>query len=142
MRVSADETHHLHTATSLVEDGDPDVSDEYLAGRCRPFRARRPPQDRRQESGRLVEPHDPLLPALLRWPGWRPRVGREGLAGNSAWVRSRTGRFAAETAGAVAAALEAAPPGRPPQRGSRHMACSVGPPGMAIGPRYSKPCRS
>jgi nucleoside-diphosphate-sugar epimerase len=41
--------------------------------------------------------------------GWRPHVGlREGLAGELAWVRSRTGRFAAETLGGVPAALEAA----------------------------------
>jgi nucleoside-diphosphate-sugar epimerase len=41
--------------------------------------------------------------------GWRPRVGlREGLAGELAWVRARTGRFAAETLGGVPAALEAA----------------------------------
>jgi hypothetical protein len=32
----------------------------------------------------------------------------EGLAGELAWVRSRGGRFAAETIGAVPAALEAA----------------------------------
>ena len=67
--------------------------------------------------------------------GWRPRVGlREGLAGELAWVRSRTGRFARRdprrgpgSDGGGAAALT-------PQRGSRHMACRVGPPGTGIGP--------
>ena len=41
--------------------------------------------------------------------GWRPRIGlREGLAGELAWVRARSGRFAAEAPIGVPAALEAA----------------------------------
>lgn len=63
---SGDEPHYLLTAVSLAEDGDLDVADEMARERYRPFHqpALRP-QGRVDERGRMVVPHDPLLPALL-----------------------------------------------------------------------------
>ncbi len=65
-QTTADEPHYLITAISLAEDGDLDVADEFAAGRYRDFHeSSLDPQARPLEDGRLVEPHDPLLPALL-----------------------------------------------------------------------------
>lgn len=74
-RLTGDEPHYLMTAISLAEDGDLDVADEYAAERYRSFHvADLTPQGRVLPSGRIVEPHDPLLPALLAGPvaaaGW------------------------------------------------------------------------
>ncbi|MDX6555834.1 MAG: hypothetical protein QOD86_2029 [Miltoncostaeaceae bacterium] len=74
-QTTADEPHYLITALSLAEDGDLDVSDELAAGRYRPFHeVDLPQQAAPRADGRLIEPHDPLLPALLALPmalgGW------------------------------------------------------------------------
>lgn len=75
-RTSGDEPHYLVTALSLAEDGDLDVSNQYGAAAYRPFRPLGlTPQGRPGPGGRTVEPHDPLLPAVLALPtalgGWR-----------------------------------------------------------------------
>jgi hypothetical protein len=74
-RVTADEPQYLMTAISLGEDHDLDVRDERLEQRYREFhRAQLPLQERIRDDGRLVSPHDPLLPGLLAMPmlvgGW------------------------------------------------------------------------
>jgi hypothetical protein len=74
-RVTADEPQYLLTAISLGEDHDLNVRDERLDDRYREFHhAQLPLQEKIQDDGRLVSPHDPLLPALLATPmligGW------------------------------------------------------------------------
>ncbi|MBJ7455362.1 MAG: hypothetical protein JHC74_04815 [Thermoleophilia bacterium] len=74
-QTTADEPHYLLTAISLAEDGDLDVADEFREGAYRPFHALDlAPQAAAGDGGRLVEPHDPLLPVLLAVPaalgGW------------------------------------------------------------------------
>ena len=74
-RTTADEPHYLLTALSLADDGDLDVAPQFARADYRPFHAPDlPPQARPDASGRLVEPHDPLLPLLLAAPmalgGW------------------------------------------------------------------------
>ena len=65
-QVTGDEPHYLLTALTLAEDGDLDVSDEIEAGRYRDFHeADLDPQARVLPGGRMVAPHDPLLPLLL-----------------------------------------------------------------------------
>lgn len=68
-QTSGDEPHYLVTAISLAQGGDLDVADEYADGRYRPFHAPDlSPQGSRGDDGRIVEPHDPLLPTLLALP--------------------------------------------------------------------------
>jgi hypothetical protein len=74
-RVTADEPQYLMTAISLGEDRDLDVSDERAGERARAFhRAPLPMQEEIGAGGRLVSPHDPLLPVFLALPmlagGW------------------------------------------------------------------------
>jgi hypothetical protein len=74
-QTTADEPHYLLTALSLARDGDLDVRDEFAEGAYRPFHELAlAPQARPLADGRLVEPHDPLLPAVLAAPtalgGW------------------------------------------------------------------------
>ena len=74
-RTTGDEPHYLVTALSLAEDGDLDVRDELAERRYLPFHeSPLAPQARAAPDGDLVEPHDPLLPALLAGPmaigGW------------------------------------------------------------------------
>jgi hypothetical protein len=65
-QVTGDEPHYLLTALSLAEDRSLDVSDEVAAEQYRDFHeADLDPQAAVLEGGRLVAPHDPLLPALL-----------------------------------------------------------------------------
>ena len=65
-RTTGDEPHYLLTAISLAEDRDLDVSDEIAAERYEPFsEVGLNQQSRRLEGGRMVSPHDPLLPLLL-----------------------------------------------------------------------------
>ena len=65
-RVTADEPEYLLTALSLAEDRSLDVSDELESRRYRAFHeVRIKPQARVLDGGRMVSPHDPLLPALL-----------------------------------------------------------------------------
>ncbi len=74
-QTTADEPHYLLSAISLAEDGDLDVRDEFARQAYRPFHEiALEPQARPLADGRLVEPHDPLLPAVLALPaaagGW------------------------------------------------------------------------
>lgn len=70
-QVSGDEPQYLLTATSLAEDGELDLRDEidgeaYLDYHEVPI----DPQSAQLDDGRLVSPHDPLLPALLAPAMW------------------------------------------------------------------------
>ena len=74
-RTTGDEPHYLLTAISLAEDGDLDVSDEIGRLAYRPFHeVEILAQAEERGDGRLIEPHDPLLPAILAVPmalgGW------------------------------------------------------------------------
>ena len=74
-QTTADEPHYLLTALSLAHDGDLDVRDEFAAQEYRPFHEiALAPQARPLSDGSLIEPHDPLLPAVLALPtaagGW------------------------------------------------------------------------
>ncbi|HEX2296518.1 MAG TPA: hypothetical protein VHN37_14585 [Actinomycetota bacterium] len=92
-RTTGDEPHYLLTALSLAEDGDLDVSDEIAAERYRPFsEVGLDPQSRRLEGGRMVSPHDPLLPLLLA-----PGTAIAGWAG----AKATLALFAAATAAAA-----------------------------------------
>lgn len=69
------EPHYLLTAEALARHGILDLADAYEHGRYRPFHdAPLSPQGAPDADGRLVAPHDPLLPALLALPmragGW------------------------------------------------------------------------
>jgi hypothetical protein len=65
-RITADEPEYLLTAMSLGEDRSLDVSDEIAERRYQPFHeVALKPQAKQLEGGRMVSPHDPLLPALL-----------------------------------------------------------------------------
>jgi hypothetical protein len=73
--VTADEPQYLMTAISLGEDHDLNIADERSNERYRAFhRANLPLQETLWPDGRLVSPHDPLLPAILAVPmligGW------------------------------------------------------------------------
>ncbi len=75
VQTTADEPHYLVTALSIAQDGDLDVRPQYDGEEYRPFYAiTLAPQARPQADGRLVEPHDPLLPVILAAPtaigGW------------------------------------------------------------------------
>lgn len=112
-QVSGDEPHYLLTAISLGEDHDLDVSDEVDGGRHAPFhRAALDPQARRLAGGRLVAPHDPLLPLLLAapmaWGSWvAAKLTLAALSGALAalllWVCVR--RFGVPLPGALAVVL-------------------------------------
>lgn len=74
-RLTGDEPHYLLTALSLATDGNLDVSDEIARRAYAPFHeVDLDPQAEPSPDGRLVSPHDPLLPALLAGPmaagGW------------------------------------------------------------------------
>lgn len=65
-RVTGDEPEYLLTAISIAEDLSLDVSDEIEDEQYREFHeVRLRPQAKVLEGGRMVSPHDPLLPALL-----------------------------------------------------------------------------
>ncbi|HEU4868871.1 MAG TPA: hypothetical protein VFV09_14250, partial [Actinomycetota bacterium] len=65
-RITADEPEYLLTAISLAEDRSLDISDELDEERYREFHeVKIKPQAKVLDRGRMVSPHDPLLPALL-----------------------------------------------------------------------------
>lgn len=65
-RTTADEPHYLLTALSIARDGDLDIADELADESWRDFhRIDLPRQERVLPDGRMVAPHDPLLPLLL-----------------------------------------------------------------------------
>lgn len=74
-RTTGDEPHYLVTALSLAEDGDLTTADEVSERAYEPFHEQRMwNQATPLADGRLVEPHDPLLPVILAVPmgvgGW------------------------------------------------------------------------
>lgn len=70
-RLSADEPHYLMTAMAIAERGSLDVAPIHAEERYRRFHeVRLPAQAAVSPDGRMVVPHDPLLPALLALP-WR-----------------------------------------------------------------------
>lgn len=92
-RTTGDEPHYLLTALSLAEDRDLDVSDEIEAGRFRPFsEIGLDRQSRPLEGGRLVSPHDPLLPALIA-----PAMAAGGWIGAKLVLAATAGFLAALT---------------------------------------------
>jgi hypothetical protein len=100
-RTTGDEPQYLLSAKSLAEDLDLDVSDERRAREYRDVFHRYylvPQQEAERADGRLVSPHDPLLPALLALPvragGWLfARLAMATMAGALAalvlWVAVR-----------------------------------------------------
>lgn len=74
-RTTADEPHYLLTALSIARDGDLDIADQLADESWRDFHAvDLPLQEQVLPDGRMVSPHDPLLPLLLApataWFGW------------------------------------------------------------------------
>lgn len=120
LRTTGDEPHYLLTALSLAEDGDLDVTDEVAAGRYRPFHAPAlRTQARPRPDGSRVEPHDPLLPAVLApatalggWPAARATLlALAGLLGGMlAWTAVRRLAVPPGTAALVLAPLMASAP--------------------------------
>jgi hypothetical protein len=100
-RTTGDEPQYLLSALSLGEDLDLDVSDERSDRRYERVFHRyylAPQQEAERTDGRLVSPHDPLLPALLALPvragGWLfARFALAAMAGMLAalvlWVAVR-----------------------------------------------------
>jgi hypothetical protein len=79
-RVTGDEPQYLLTALSLARDRSLDVSDEIAARAYEPFHeVTILQQSRPLAGGRMVSPHDPLLPALIALPtaawGWAGAKG-------------------------------------------------------------------
>jgi hypothetical protein len=112
-RTSGDEPHYLLTAVSLAQDRDITTGDEMAERAYTPFHeSTLSNQTTPLADGRLVEPHDPLLPAILALPvavgGWiAGKVTLALLAGALAvtmiWIAVR--RFAAPVGVAVVATL-------------------------------------
>lgn len=113
-QTTADEPQYLLSALSLWEDRSLVVTDELDAQRYRPFHeVALPVQTEAVDgSGRLLSPHDPLLPAVLAVPmglgGWvGAKLALAGLAGLLAgllvWVAVR--RFGVGTGLAALAVL-------------------------------------
>jgi hypothetical protein len=98
-RTTADEPHYLLTAISLWQDHDITTGDELQAQAYAPFHeVQLLDQTTPLADGRLVEPHDPLLPVILAAPvaaaGWvGAKVTLAALAGCLAaamvWVAVR-----------------------------------------------------
>jgi len=98
-RTTGDEPHYLVTALSLAEDRDITVDDEIDEQAYLPFHEQRLWQQARPlPDGRLVEPHDPLLPVLLAVPvavgGWvggklTLAMAAGGLASSLVWLAVR-----------------------------------------------------
>lgn len=98
-QLTGDEPHYLLTALSIAADGDLDLAEEYASERYRPFHEiPLDPQGIPLDDGRVLAPHDPLLPAVLALPahlgGW---VGARAalavvagvLAGLLVWIAIR-----------------------------------------------------
>ena len=101
-RTTADEPQYLLSALSLAQDRDLHIGDELADEAYRPFHeVELPVQTQPLDDGRVVSPHDPLLPALLAVPmavgGWaaaKAMLAALGgvLAGLLVWTAHR--RFA------------------------------------------------
>lgn len=119
-RLTGDEPHYLLTALSLAEDRDLDVSDEIAAERYRPFsEVGLNVQSRPLEGGRMVSPHDPLLPLLLApgmaaagWVGAKATLLflAAATAALTLWVAVRRFGVPLRPATAVVGLFAAAPP--------------------------------
>lgn len=92
-RVTGDEPHYLLTAMTLWEDHDLNVADEIAGDRYRDsHEVALDPQAEPLAGGRMVSPHDPLLPALLA-----PFVGAGGWIGAKLAMAALGGLLAALT---------------------------------------------
>jgi hypothetical protein len=92
-RTTGDEPHYLLTALSLAEDRDLDVSDEIAERRFEAFsEVGLDRQSRPLDGGRMVSPHDPLLPLLLA-----PGTAVAGWTGAKATLALLAGATAALT---------------------------------------------
>lgn len=120
-RTTADEPQYLLSALSLWEDHSLVVTDELDAQRYRPFHeVALPVQTEAVDgTGRLLSPHDPLLPALLAVPmglgGWMgAKAALAALAGVLAgllvWVAVRRFGVGARPAALVVLAFSLAAP--------------------------------
>jgi hypothetical protein len=120
-QTTADEPQYLLSALSLWEDQSLVITDELDAQRYRPFHEVALPVQTEavDDSGRLLSPHDPLLPALLAVPvglgGWvGAKVALAGLAGVLAgvlvWVAVRRFGAGARPAALVVLAFSLAAP--------------------------------
>ncbi|HEX4868865.1 MAG TPA: hypothetical protein VFV32_14740 [Acidimicrobiales bacterium] len=89
-RTTADEPQYLLSALSLWEDHDLDITDELADGRYRDFHEVALPVQTEAVDGRLLSPHDPLLPALLAVP-----VGLAGWVGAKVALSLLAGALAA-----------------------------------------------
>jgi hypothetical protein len=111
--LTADEPQYVMSAISLGEDRDLNVRDERLEGRYRDFHdADLPLQEKIRDDGRLVSPHDPLLPAILAIPvlvgGWvAAKLALAAIAGLLAatLVWTAVVRFGIPTAASVVTVL-------------------------------------
>lgn len=112
-QTTADEPHYLLTAISLAEDRNLDVSDEISRKLYLPFHELGlNPQAEPFPDGKLLSPHDPLLPALLApafavGGGWIAAklllcLAAAGVAALSVWLAVR--RLGARPSAACAAA--------------------------------------
>ena len=112
-RTTADEPQYLMTALSLAEDRSLDIGDERADAAYTDFHEfALPVQERVQDDGDRVVPHDPLLPVLLAVPmgigGWLAAklalaVMAGALAAALVWIAVR--RFAVPVGVAVLAVL-------------------------------------
>jgi hypothetical protein len=112
-RTTADEPQYLMTALSLAEDRSLDIGDERADAAYTDFHEfALPVQERVQDDGGRLVPHDPLLPVLLAVPmgigGWLTAklalaVMAGALAAALVWIAVR--RFAVPVGVAVLAVL-------------------------------------
>lgn len=118
-RTTADEPQYLLSALSLWEDHDLDITDELGEERYRDFHEADLPVQTQAVDGRLVSPHDPLLPLLLAAPvglgGWvGAKVALSAMAGVLAgmllWTAVARFEVAARTATTVVLAFALAAP--------------------------------
>lgn len=121
-RTTGDEPQYLLSALSLGEDLDLDVSDERQQRRYEDIFHRyylAPQQEAERSDGRLVSPHDPLLPALMAVPvragGWlSARFALAAMAGMLSalllWVAVRRFGIAVSAATVTVGAFTLAAP--------------------------------
>jgi hypothetical protein len=120
-QVTGDEPQYLLTAMSLGEDLSLDVSDEIRNRRYLPFHEIPiDPQSRPLDArGKLISPHDPLLPALLALPmraggwtaaKWALALTAGALAAAILWVAVRRFGVGLATATTTAAVFAASSP--------------------------------
>lgn len=120
-QTTADEPQYLLTALSLWEDQRLDITDELADQRYRDFHEVALPVQTEavDDSGRLLSPHDPLLPAYLAVPmgigGWMGAKAAMAvlagvLAGLLTWVAARRFGVPDLAAGIVVGAFSLAAP--------------------------------